>query len=199
MVTLYRPGSSLWHWLPTAPKLIVLGALVAIVSSLPTGWPSASLIPAVLCVAAYAVPGIGMRRLLAQVFGARWLLMVTGAGQLLLLGPHAAIVNTSRVAAVTAIASLLALTTTTTNLLNTLERGLSPLRRVNLDPQRIALMLTVTVNTLPVLARAASQVRDAHRVRGGRVRLHTFTIPFLVIAMKYADDLGDALTARGVR
>jgi biotin transport system permease protein len=199
MVTLYRPGHSIWHRLPTAPKLIVLGGLVALVSSLPTGRHSAALVPAVLCVAAYAVPGIGLRRLLAQVFSARWLLVVTGVGQLIFLGPHAAAVNTSRVAATLAIASLLALTTTTTNLLSTLERGLSPLRWINLNPQRIALMLTVTANTLPVLARAASQVRDAHRVRGGRVRLHTFTVPFLVIAMKYADDLGDALTARGVR
>ena len=45
----------------------------------------------------------------------------------------------------------------------------------------------------------AGDVRDAQRARGGRGGIRTSVVPFLVLALKHADDLGDALTARGVR
>jgi biotin transport system permease protein len=50
-----------------------------------------------------------------------------------------------------------------------------------------------------VLARLAHEVRQAQHARGGRPSLRYFATPFLVIALKHADALGDALTARGVR
>lgn len=200
MVTLYRPGDSVWHRLPAGRKVLLLAAVVLTVSMLPAawGWWVAG-VAAAACVGCYLVPGIGMVRLGEQLVAARWLLLVTLAGQLVFLGPQAAAVNTSRVAAVVAIASLVALTTRVTDLLDAIERGLGPLRRVRVDPARAALLLTVTVNTLPVLARTAADVREAQRARGSRGSLRLFAVPFLVGALKYADELGDALTARGVR
>ena len=84
-------------------------------------------------------------------------------------------------------------------LLDAIERGMGPLARIRIDPQRVALLLTVTLSTLPVLARLAHDVREAQRARGGRASLRLFAVPFLVVALKHADQLGDALTARGVR
>jgi biotin transport system permease protein len=63
----------------------------------------------------------------------------------------------------------------------------------------MALTLTVTLTTIPVLAAVAQQVREAQRARGARAGLRSFAIPFLVMSLKHADELGDALTARGVR
>jgi biotin transport system permease protein len=117
----------------------------------------------------------------------------------LFLGPIAAAVNTTRVAAVIVIAGLLALTTRVTALLDAFERGLAPLERLHVDQRRVALLLALTLNTLPVLARAAAQVREAQRARGVRPSLGRFAVPFLVLALKHADELGDTLTARGVR
>ncbi len=200
MVTLYRPGNSVWHRMPAGRKTLLLGIVVLALSVVPTGWGWwVAGLGAATCLACYAVPGIGMRRLAEQVGAVRWLLGVTAAGQLVFLGPQAAAVNTSRVAAVVVIASLIALTTRVTDLLDALERGLAPLERLRVDPARAALLLSVTVNTLPVLARLAADVRTAQRARGGRGSLRLFAVPFLVGALKHADDLGDALTARGVR
>jgi biotin transport system permease protein len=97
------------------------------------------------------------------------------------------------------VAGLLALTTRVTALLDAFERGLAPLERLHVDPRRVALLLAVTLNTLPVLARAAAQVREAQRARGVRPSLRRFAVPFLVLALKHADELGDTLTARGIR
>ena len=52
---------------------------------------------------------------------------------------------------------------------------------------------------LPDLARIARDVRDAQRARGARVGIRRFAVPYLVTTLKHADELGDALAARGVR
>ncbi|MDN5821666.1 MAG: energy-coupling factor transporter transmembrane protein EcfT [Brachybacterium sp.] len=198
MLTLYRPGNGPWHRLPAGLKILVLMAIVPGICFLPVSWVSA-LIMAALCLAVYAVPGVGMRVLGRQLVAIRWIILVTAAGQLIFLGPEEALANTARVTAAVAISGLLALTTPVSDLMDALERALAPLARVGIDPQRAALVLAITLNTLPVLAGLARDVREAQRARGGRRSLRHFAMPFLVVALKHADSLGDALAARGVR
>ncbi|WP_394215419.1 energy-coupling factor transporter transmembrane component T family protein [Brachybacterium vulturis] len=198
MLTLYRPGNGPWHRLPAGPKILALMLIVLGICFLPVSWVSA-LIMAALCLAVYAVPGAGMRVLGRQLVAIRWIILVTAAGQLIFLGPEEALANTTRVTAAVVISGLLALTTPVSELLDALERALAPLARVGIDPQRAALVLAITLNTLPVLASLARDVREAQRARGGRQSLRHFAMPFLVVALKHADSLGDALTARGVR
>ncbi|WP_369374669.1 energy-coupling factor transporter transmembrane protein EcfT [Promicromonospora sp. Populi] len=198
MLTLYRPGDGPWHRLSAGPKSLVLTLIVLGVSLLPAAWWSAA-VAAGVCLACYAVRGAGMRDLLRQVVTIRWILLVTLAGQLVFLGPEDAVANTVRVCAAVVISGLLALTTPVSELLDVLERALRPLRWLGIDPQRAALTIAVTLSTLPVLARLEREVREAQRARGGGRSLRLFAIPFLVVALKHADALGDALTARGVR
>jgi biotin transport system permease protein len=203
MLTLYRHGDGWLHRMPAGPKTLLLLPLALGVSLLPSTWSSA-VVAAAVSILAYAVAGLrdgshGMRELGRQVIAIRWVVAITVAGQLLFLGPEPAIANTARVTAAVVLAALLVLTTRITALLDAVERGLRPLARVGLDPRRAALLLTVTLGTIPILARLARDVRDAQRSRGARGGLHTFAVPFLVVALKHADELGDALTARGVR
>jgi len=198
VVTLYRPGDGLLHRMPAGPKTLLLLALVLAVSVLPSLWWTAAAAAAV-CVVVYLVSGLGIAELGRQVVAVRWVVVVTLAGQLIFLGTEAAVANTARVTGAVVLAALLVLTTRVTALLDAIERGMGPLARIRIDPQRVALLLTVTLSTLPVLARLAHDVREAQRARGGRASLRLFAVPFLVVALKHADQLGDALTARGVR
>jgi biotin transport system permease protein len=198
VLTLYEPGTGPWHRMPAGPKAAVLMLAVIAVCALPASW-AAGAIAAAATVACYAVPGVGLRRLGRQLVAIRWVIAVTAAGQLLFLGPEDAVANTARVAAAVTMSGLIALTTPTSELLDALERALAPLRWARLDPQRAALLLTLTLNTLPVLAGLARGIREAQRARGGGRSLRGFVVPFLVVALKHADALGDALTARGVR
>ena len=120
---------------------------------------------AIVCAACFAVPGVGLRELLRQLCAARWILGVTAAGQLLFLGPEEALANTVRVAATVALCGLLALTTPVSTLLEALERALRPLALLRLDHRRAALVLTVALSTLPVLAGLARQ--NAKGLSGG--------------------------------
>ena len=198
MLTLYRPGSGPWHRLPAGATLAVLLVIVLALCLLPATWPAAA-VTAAVTLACYAMPGTGWRELGRQLWAARWILLVIAAGQLLFLGTEPAVANTTRVGAVIALSALLSLTTPVTALLDAMERALGPLVLLRVDPQRAALVLTVTLSTLPVLAGLAQQVRDAQRARGGGRSLRHFAMPFLVLALKHADALGDALSARGVR
>lgn len=198
MVTLYRPGTGLLHRMPAGPKALALVVVVLAVSLLPSAWWAAAT-AALVTVAAYLLSGLGLRELGRQLVALRWIVVITAAGQLLFLATEPAIANTARVLAAVLLAALLALTTRVTELLDAVERGLGPLRILRLDPQRAALLLTVTLSTVPVLARLAGDVRTAQRARGARGGIVTFAVPFLVVALKHADQLGDALTARGVR
>lgn len=203
MLTLYRPGSGRLHRLPAGPKIVLVLVAVLAVSLLPSSWWGAT-VAAAAAVVAYAAADLrdgmlGMRELGRQIWAVRWVVVLIVVGQLVFLGPEPAVANAARITGALVIAALLVLTTRTTDLLDAVERGLGPLRRLGLDPQRAALLLAVTLNTVPVLARLAREVRDAQRARGARGGLRTFVVPFLVIALKHADQLGDSLTARGVR
>ena len=203
MLTLYKPGSGWLHRMPAGPKLLLVLSVVLGVSLLPSHWFSAGLAAAV-GILGYAMSGLGpglrgVKELGRQVYSIRWVIVVTVVSQLVFMGPEPAVANAARVTAAIVLAALLALTTRVTALLDAIEAGLRPLERLGLDPQRIALLLTVTISTIPVLGRRASEVRDAQWARGARNNPRTFVVPFLIVALKHADELGDALTARGVR
>ncbi|CAL4860523.1 CbiQ family ECF transporter T component [Microbacterium sp. MM2322] len=196
MLTLYRPGTGPWHRMAAGPQTVLILLLVLGVSLLPAAWPAAG-IAAGVCVACYLVPGVGLRELGRQVWSLRWLVVVAFGIPCIFLGVEAATVGTVRIVAAVALAGLLALTTPVTALLDVVERALRPLRVVGVDAARAALLLVVALGTVPTLTRLAREVRAAQRARGAR-GIRVFVVPFLVLALRYADDLGDALTARGV-
>lgn len=203
MLTLYRPGDGWLHRLQAGPKLLLVLGVVLGVSLLPPHWASAGVATAA-AVLGYALAELGprwagLRELGRQIFALRWVMLITAGSQLFFLGSEPAVANTARIIAAITLAALLALTTRVTDLLDAIERGLSPLARLGLDPQRAALLMTITISTIPVLGRRAAEVRDAQRARGARNSPLTFVVPFLIVALKHADEVGDALNARGVR
>ncbi|WP_223691985.1 CbiQ family ECF transporter T component [Leifsonia poae] len=197
MLTLYRPGSGWLHRAPAGPKAVGLLLVVLGVSLLPSTLLAAG-IAALATVVGYLASGLGLRELGRQILTVRWVIVVTLGAQLLFLGIEPAIANTSRVVAALLLAALLVLTTRVSALLDAFERALRPFARVGVDPQRVALVLAVALNTVPVLGRLAGGVREAQRARGTRAGLVTFVVPFLVVSLKHADELGDTLTARGI-
>lgn len=198
MLSLYQPGTGPVHRMPAGPKAIALALVVLALSLLPSGWWAAG-VAVVVPPLGYAVAGLGPVTLFRQLVALRWLLAITLGFQLVFLSPEAAAANTSRVLATILLASLLVLTTRMTDLLDAVEKVLAPTARWGLDPARASLLLSITITTVPVLARLGAGVREAQRARGARAGLARFVIPFLVVSLKHADELGEALTARGVR
>ena len=77
-------------------------------------------------------------------------------------------------------------------------RAAGPLRHVGASPDRIALVLVLTIRAIPLLARQLRQVTEARKARGLGMSIRALVVPTVLGALTTADQLGDALAARGV-
>ncbi|GAA2512944.1 energy-coupling factor transporter transmembrane component T family protein [Winogradskya humida] len=196
MISLYRPGTSLLHRMPAGPKLVVVAGLATAISLLPA---NPLLLAAVLVAVAgcYLLAGTGIAEAGRQLWRLRWVLLVVSLSQVFFLPVLAVAANVIRVGAVVLVANLITLTTRTDRLIDALERALRPLRKLGVNSDRVALMLSMTITTIPVIAGFAARIREAQRARGVTVSPFAAVVPLLVMALKHADDLADALVARG--
>lgn len=201
MLIVYRPGTGLLHRLPVGPKVLLLTVLSTVALLAPSTWRGAALAGAV-ALATLLTAAIGSRGLGAdiprQVWAMRAMIVFLLVSQTIFVGLEAACATTARLVAAVLVAGLLVRTTPLAELLAAAEHVLRrlPLRRG--AAERVALLLVVTVGMVPTLVRLGHEVIDAQRARGGRAGLRTFVVPFLVCALRSADELGEALAVRGV-
>jgi biotin transport system permease protein len=95
------------------------------------------------------------------------------------------------------LASLLTLTTSVSELLAAFNAALRPLRVFGVDTDRVALLLALTITTVPVISRLAAAIREARAARGASTGVTGYGVPLLVLSLQHADELGDAIDARG--
>jgi biotin transport system permease protein len=196
VIGLYVPGTSLLHRTPAGVKLALLVAGLAVVGIVRT--PVTVAVGAAVVALLAALSRVGVRRLLAQLRPMLWIVVVVGAAQVWLADVRTAVVVTGSMVLAVAAAALVTLTTRTQDLLDAIVRVLRPLRRAGVDPDRVGLVLALTIRTVPVLAGLAREVGDARRARGAERSLRAFAVPFVVRSVRHADRLGEALAARGV-
>lgn len=196
MISLYRPGDSILHRLPAGAKLAGLVVAALAISSLHPG----VLGTVMLLVATSALLLLarqGWRGLCAAWWGLRWLIVVLGGVLWVFVDPVTAVQNTGRVVTLILLAEVVTRTTRMQDLLDVLQWVLRPLRVVGVDPSVAALTLSLTIAMIPVLSGFVEQVRDAQRARGIRLGVRA-ALPLLVLTLRHADDVGDAIAARGL-
>lgn len=156
---------------------------------------------------AVALAGLGLLALYAsaslspvvvwtQIRPLRWVLLLLIGFQTLTRGWELAVLVTGKLAITVALAGLLTLTTPVSALLDVLERLMRRIPGVN--PERAALVLTLAIRAIPVVASLAAEIRDAQRARGGGLDVRAYGVPLVVRSLRYSDALGEALVARGV-
>ncbi|WP_375386186.1 energy-coupling factor transporter transmembrane component T family protein [uncultured Microbacterium sp.] len=197
MISLYRPGHSILHRMPAGVKIIAFAAIAVAVSIFGTT-PIGLGLAAVLTICLYLLGGFGPREILRQALVIKWVIVVMLITQLIFLPPVTALTNTGRVVVVVVLASLITLTTRVPAVLDSVERGLAPLRRIGGNPAAIGLVLALTITAIPVIVGFATAIREAQRARGVRVGPHTAVVPLLVMSIKHSDELAESLAARGV-
>ncbi|MBP2702248.1 energy-coupling factor transporter transmembrane protein EcfT [Microbispora sp. RL4-1S] len=192
----YVRGGSPLHRLPAGAKLAGLAASCTALVLLRS---PASLAGAAAVVAAlYAISGVGAAAAWAQIRPVRWFVVSLFLLQLLLADAAGAVSSSLRVVLAVALAGLVTLTTRTADLMACLERCLAPAALVGLDPFRLALLLSLTLRSVPVVAGLVTRVREAQLARGVERSPRAFAVPLVVSALRHADALGEALAARGL-
>ncbi|WP_214104320.1 energy-coupling factor transporter transmembrane component T family protein [Acrocarpospora catenulata] len=191
----YEPGSTPLHRMPAGWKFLALLGLAAAVFVLRAPAWLAGVCAAV--VLGYVVARVSPRRcrqllgtlgvIVASVFAIQWWL----------LGPGPALVVCLRMVAALAAANLFTITTRVDDVVSAVERGLRPLRRLGARPDRIGLLVGLTLQSVAVLSTIATDVREAAKARDAHRSITAFVVPFLVRTLRHADELGEALAARG--
>jgi len=196
VIGLYRAGSSVLHRVPAGWKLLAM--LLAIIGVVLLSAPWQLGVAALVVAAGFAMARIPVRSVCAQLWPMRWLLLLVAVFQVIFAGPERAVMVCGTLLLTVAIAALVTLTTRVTEMLDVCQRLLGPLRRVGVDPDRAGLVLALTIRCVPLMVDIVGAVSEARKARGAGFSLRALAVPSVVRALRRADAIGDALTARGV-
>lgn len=196
MEPLYVEGNGLLHRLPAPCKvlaLVVAGAALFLVHRLD------ALALAFGCgMLLVAASGVAAGALWRHVRGLVAILAVVGACTAYFDGwAHGAEVLL-RVAALVALGLAVTLTTRTSDLIRVCEQALYPLDKLGwVDAGRVALALALTLRFIPEIWRNYQDIREAQAARGLSRNALALTVPLLVRTFKRAEEVADAIDARG--
>ncbi|MCP9620104.1 energy-coupling factor transporter transmembrane protein EcfT [Nocardia otitidiscaviarum] len=196
MLSLYHDARTPVHAVPAGAKLIVLattGTTLFFVTS--PVWLAVAL---GVVLALYALARIPWRATGRQVLAIAPFLVLIAIAQLMFTGWVSAVLVSERILALVLLANLVTLTTRTSAMIDTIERALGPLRPVGVRPERVGLLVAMTIRFIPVIREQAELVRAAQRARGVE-RSTAFLVPLLIRTLRMADNLGEALDARGLQ
>jgi len=194
MIGVFHPGTSLVHRTPALVKLGLLAAIVtavALQSSLV--WLGAA---SVLVAGLFLLARVPFVLAWRQVLPILWVLAFAVPVQVIFGGWEAAAVMAVRLAVAVALAAIYTLTTPVTATLDAVRMLLHPFRRW-IDADRVGLALALTIRCVPLLADLVREVLEARKARGAEGSLMALAVPVIVRALRTAEHLGEALTARG--
>ena len=194
MRAVYSPGDSPVHRLSASAKLAFLAATAVIVAA---GGAKALLVVAVIVAAAWGRAGIGTRPLFQSLRPMAAILIVIFLAQVWLRDVPGAALLVAKVAVLVAAAALVSATTKVSDMLETLERVLAPLRRVGVNAEHVAFLTVLAIRFVPALFRIGAEVREAQRARGLERSPIAAVVPILIRALREGDDVAEALAARG--
>lgn len=196
MIQAYRPGASIVHRMPAGPKLALFTVLVLVSAGYPHDRWSVAVSLLVVCMLYFAA-GLPVAILLVEAWRLRWLVLVLGVALWVFASPLTAWISTARVASLLLVAALLTITTRMGDLMAVLHRALRPLHRLGIDADAVAMTISLSLTMIPVVAGFARSVNEAHVARG-IPRGVSSAVPLMVRTLRHADDVGDALVARGL-
>ena len=92
---------------------------------------------------------------------------------------------------------LVTLTTKMSDMIDVVERVIRPLGYVGINPSKVSMMLSMVIRFIPLMMREAQEILEAQRARGLDRNAIALLVPLLIKTLKMADDLSDAIEARG--
>ena len=195
MLSLYVPGRSPVHRLPAGVKLLVLAAGSAMLFVVPGVAVHAAELLAVLAL--FHVAGLPWREVLDQLRPALVLLVPIFLFHVFVTDWVLGLETVLRILVLLFLAVIVTLTTKLTDMIDVLERSMRPLRMVGINPAKVGMMLSMVIRLIPLMMRQAGEILEAQRARGLDRNAIALLVPLLIKALKMADDLSDAMDARG--
>lgn len=195
LVGVYRAGDSWLHRLPAGVKVVAL--LVVSLGALLITSPWVALGLLAVTVAVLLSSRVDVRVLAGPM---RLVLLATIALTAVMWwqrGGGPAVVLAARLLALVLLAWTVSLTTRVTQMRAVIEAALRPLRPLGVDAGRVSLTLALAIRSVPLLVATVRTAQEARLARGQGRSVTALGVPVVVRSVRIAEDLGDALVARG--
>ncbi|MEN4919877.1 energy-coupling factor transporter transmembrane protein EcfT [Achromobacter spanius] len=195
MEPLYVPGATPLHRLPAWLKLLALMAAGAGLFMLrDPRWLALAFALSAALVWSTGVAGAAVWR---QVRGLIWVLLAVALFTGWFQGAMEALAVVLRVAAMVGLALAVTLATRTSDLIAVCEKALKPLERTGLvDAEKVALALALALRFVPEIWRNFQEIREAQAARGLGANPIALIVPLIVLTLKRAQEVAEAIDAR---
>lgn len=105
-----------------------------------------------------------------------------------------------RLSALTLLATAITASVSISQFMDEITVALGPLEKLGLARAAdIGLAVGLVIRFVPEVINRYETLGDAHRARGMKVKLHTILVPLMIMTLKDADAIADAIDARGFR
>ncbi|MFD2262392.1 energy-coupling factor transporter transmembrane component T [Lacibacterium aquatile] len=112
----------------------------------------------------------------------------------------AALVTFTRLTTLTLLATLVTTTTRIAEFIDTITTLARPLERIGIGNARdIGLAIGLAIRFIPEVQARYQSIADAHRARGLKMRLSTVIGPMVIGTLQNAEEIANAIDARGIR
>jgi biotin transport system permease protein len=192
----YLPGDSVVHRTRAGVKLIVLAVVGLASAFVDTPWPGVVLVGVAL--AGYRVAGLGFGVAARRLRPLAPMVLLIGVVQVVTGGWARAVTAVVVLVALLLAAMLVSLTTPTETMVDALVATVRPLRRFGVDPERVGLQVALGIRAVPLVIDLAHRIREAQRARGLTADPRAFAVPLIVRSLRQADQISEALRARGI-
>ncbi|QCS61704.1 energy-coupling factor transporter transmembrane protein EcfT [Achromobacter denitrificans] len=195
MEPLYVPGGTPLHRLPAWLKLSALVAAGAGLFLLrDPRWLAPAFLVAIVLVWSTGVSGAAVWR---QLKGLAWVLLAVGGFTAWFQGAMETLAVLLRVGALVGLALAVTLATRTSDLIAVCEKALMPLQRIGLvDAGKVALALALALRFVPEIWRNFQEIREAQAARGLGAHPVALIVPLIVLTLKRAQEVAEAIDAR---
>ena len=196
MLALTLEVRSWLHAVPASAKMAALALAVVLV--LPVTEPA--IIAALVATTAALYASLGRVALRAgwRLLRPLWLILAIILTWHLVLGEgRLGLLVCLRILALVALANLVTLTTRLDDMMAVLEWLMTPLARMGLRTERLALVVALALRAIPALRLKAGLLREAWRARATRRAGFQTAVPLVLTALDDATQVADALRARG--
>lgn len=191
----YSAGTSIVHRTPPLVKVLLLFLTCTSLFV----WENWSILFSIsfLLLASYLVAKISPSQIVAALKPAFWLLLLLFVFQLYSNSAQMAVYIILRFLVMILAASLLTLTTKTSELISALEAGLVKFMSTR-NSERISLAISLCFRFIPMVRQTFEEVREAQRARGHNRNWRALITPTIVRTLKSADEISQAITARSI-
>jgi biotin transport system permease protein len=194
-LSFYLPGSSVLHRMPTWSKFVLLITFSIIFYQI----EDLRILVAILvfAIALVVYVRVPVRRLKAMFLLPLFMVLLFSIFSAFVNDLNAGLLTFLRLASLVIMAACVTVTTRIEDFMDFIESLLLPLSFIPfIKPKTVSLTLSLTLRFIPEIFKLGIDIKEAQAARGLNSNPLALIVPLIVLTLKRADDISDAIDAR---